>query len=905
MSTFKKSRNLKKLLIGLGFALWSFCISIAVHAQPLTVTITQLEQLGGIEGDGSWGDFYAKVTINGTPHDNFDQHLDYPLDPFTVYLIPSGPLLNGTWVLTQDVPSDLGTVPVRIEIIDDDSFSGNDRADINPSSTKEVVDLTVDLTTGRWSGDISWPQSCVAGRVNDDKAAGICFDVSVISPSGDADGDGLLDGWEQNGYNDQSSVLDADSTIDVDLPAFGANPLRKDIFVEVDCLVDDVNGNGVLETQDHSHCPKQDAIADVVQAFADASATVSNPDGTTGVQLHVDVGHLYGAGIIVSVAGTGGVSGTYGDLGGGGDQIAEAGNEVIESFWSPKGNGTAFADLRKDFFDSTRTLIFRYAIFGHQTNGRQAVNDCTSGETQAVPGVNFFVTLGGIKDNGDPCWRTISSLDPCFVSGDTGVDAGGHSVGNRKVQAGTFMHELGHTLGLQHDGDQDNFDYGGSQGVLEVYNKPNYLSVMNYVFQCSSVPSNPAWGLPGGADYSRLKLDSLDETRLDECAGQDAGVYGLGPMDWNGTGGFQGTTCSAPNDSNIEADTNNDGVCVEPGGDGSLDTTKTGDDSQGTNITDGGNRVCNTTADTTPANIDFDGVDVQVTAVGITPYQPNVLTGFDDWGSHLFIGPLNVRGFGSSGSLPVTDEADPDTIRDSQQNLSEIVAPAVVVDKTGPATAVPGDLLNYAVKITNEGRGPALSSILTDTAPDGTVQTSDLGVIPVGSEKNQTSSFTVPADACPGDFTVASASLAFKDFVGRGLTATDSVPLQIQDVAAPTLSVSMSPSILWPAPNHKLVVVTATVQVEDNCDSSPAITLVSVTSNESAVGYIGTGDQGPDIQGTDIGTDDRSFSLRAERATFDKSTGRVYTIVYQATDTSGNTSQATTTVTVPKDSSDQ
>jgi len=491
------------------------------------------------------------------------------------------------------------------------------------------------------------------------------------------------------------------------------------------------------------------------------------------------------------------------------------------------------------------------------------------------------------------------------MSGDTGVDAGNHSVGNRKVQAGTFMHELGHTLGLQHDGDQDNFNYGGNQGVQEVHNKPNYLSVMNYAFQCSTVPSNPSMGLPGGADYSRLKLDSLDETDLDECAGQDAGVYGLGPMDWNGTGGRQGTTCLPPNNLNIEADTNNDGVCVEPGDDGSLDTAKTGDDSKGTNITDGGNRVCNTIADTTPANIDGDGIDIQATAVGVTPDQPNVLTGFDDWDSHLVLGPLNVRGLGSSGSLPVTDEADPDTLRDSQQNLSEIVAPGIVVDKTGPATAVPGDVLNYAVKITNEGRGPSLSSILTDTAPDGTVQTSDLGVISVGNEKNQTSSFTVPADACPGDFTVANASLAFKDFVGRGLTAADSVPLQILDVAAPMLSISMSPSILWPAPDHKLAVVTVTIQVEDNCDSNPTISLVSVTSNEPEAGYIGTGDKGPDIQGADIGTDDRSFYLRAERATFDKSTGRVYTIVYHATDTSGNTSQATTTVTVPKDNSDR
>jgi uncharacterized repeat protein (TIGR01451 family) len=875
----------------------------ASHAQqPVTVTIMNLEQIADDFDSATAGDFFSRITINGTA--DATSPVDY-LDPFIGCVgdcYPTGNLLPSPWVLSQDVPSTAGAVPVRIEILDDDVLPGDDDdlADINPSS-KSVIDLQVDLATGKWTGDLNWPDRCSVGQGV--HSVRICFDISVLSSSGDADGDGLLDSWEASGF----SAQDGDSTIDVDLPAMGADPFRKDVFVEVDCLVDDINGNGVLEPADHAHCPQQNAFANVVQAFANAPATVSNPDGTTGVQLHVDVGSLYGAGVIISVPGTGGVSGTYGDLDvgdliGGGDQIPEAGNEIIESFASPKGNGTPFADLRATFFDSRRSLIFRYAIFGHQTNGRKAVNDCTSGEATR-PGVNFFVTLGGVNDSGGPCWRTVASTDPCFVSSaDTGVDIGGRSVGNLKVQAGTFMHELGHTLGLIHDGDQQNFNYGGNQGVGEVHKKPNYLSVMNYAFQCSSVPSNPAGGLPGGPDYSRLKLDPLDETSLDECAGADHGAHGLTSIDWNG-GGLRGATCPAPNNSNTLADTNNDGLCVEPGTDGSLDTNKSGDDFQGGDIRDGGNRVCNTTADTTPANgvTDFDGVDVQATAVGSTPLQPNTLTGYDDWGSELVFGPLSVSFISDSGGLPVTGEPDPDTIRESQQYLSEIAAPGVVVDKTGPATAVPGDVLTYTVDITNGGRGPALSSILTDTAPDGTVQTLDLGVIPVGDHKQQTSSFTVPSDACPGDSTGATASLAFKDFVGQGLNATDSAPLQILDVAAPTLNHSVSPDLLWPAPDHELVAVTATITVEDNCDPDPAITLVSITSNEPEFGYIGTGDKGPDITGAEIGTDDRSFFLRAERGTRKGSTGRIYTITYRATDASGNTTEATATVAVPRD----
>lgn len=909
MSPLRSSnRMFSILLLSLGITFLLFFSSGIVHAQPVTVTILNLEQIADDFDTATAGDFFARITINGTA--DTTSSVDY-IDPFVGCVgscYPTGNLLPSPWVMTRDVPSNAGTVPIRIEIFDDDllPLDDNDRADINPGP-KSRVDLEVDLATGKWTGDVNWPDGCTVGQ--GPHSVRICFDISVISSSGDADGDGLLDSWEQNGYRAQNSVLAA-GAIDVDLPALGANPLRKDVFVEVDCLVDDINGNGILETADHTHCPQQNAIGDVVRAFANAPASVLNPDGTTGMQLHVDLGPQYGAGMIVSIPGAGGVSGTYGDLGSiggagsGGDQIPEAGNEIINVFDDPKSDGTDFGDLRADYFDIHRGLIFRYAIFGHQTNGRKAVNDCTSGNA-TIPGVDFFVTLGGVNDSGNACWRTNLSTDPCFVSAaDTGVDAGGNSVGNRKVQAGTFMHELGHTLGLIHDGDQENFNYGGSQGTQEVHNKPNYLSVMNYAFQCSSVPSNPAGGLLGGADFSRLKLNSLDERSLDECAGQDNGAHGLGAVNWNGNL-LQGATCQAPNNSNTVADTNNDGVCVEPGSDGSLDSIRSGDDFQGADIRDGGNRVCNTTADTTPANgtTDFDGVDVQLTAVGSTPTQPNILTGFDDWASNLVIGPLSVRGLGGSGILPVTNEADPDTIRESQRYLSEIAAPGVAIDKTGPATAVPGDVLSYAIKITNAGRGPALSSILTDTAPDGTVQTSDLGVIAVGAEKNHASSFTVPADACPGDFTSATASLAFKDFVGKELSVSDSAALQILDIVAPTISLSVSPSVIW-SPDHKMVTITATIAVQDNCDPNPLVTLVSVTSNEPQAGYLGTGDKSPDIQGASIGTDDRSFSVRAERATFNKSTGRVYTIVYRVTDVSGNTSTATAAVTVPRDNSD-
>jgi hypothetical protein len=100
--------------------------------------------------------------------------------------------------------------------------------------------------------------------------------------------------------------------------------------------------------------------------------------------------------------------------------------------------------------------------------------------------------------------------------------------------------------------------------------------------------------------------------------------------------------------------------------------------------------------------------------------------------------------------------------------------------------------------------------------------------------------------------------------------------------------------VLWP-PDHKFVEVTATISTTDNCDRSPVVTLVSITSNEPPNG------KDPDIQDAAFGTDDRTFSLRAERDTGQGSTGRVYTITYRVTDKAGNATVKTATVTVPAD----
>jgi len=124
----------------------------------------------------------------------------------------------------------------------------------------------------------------------------------------------------------------------------------------------------------------------------------------------------------------------------------------------------------------------------------------------------------------------------------------------------------------------------------------------------------------------------------------------------------------------------------------------------------------------------------------------------------------------------------------------------------------------------------------------------------------------------------------------------DSVHVGVVDTVAPNLTLGVSPSG-FSKPNHKLVLVTATLTTSDTCDASPAVKLVSITSTEPDNG-LGDGDQPIDVQGAAFNTDDRQFLLRNERSGTGR--GRIYTITYSATDASGNATLRQATVTVPR-----
>jgi len=113
----------------------------------------------------------------------------------------------------------------------------------------------------------------------------------------------------------------------------------------------------------------------------------------------------------------------------------------------------------------------------------------------------------------------------------------------------------------------------------------------------------------------------------------------------------------------------------------------------------------------------------------------------------------------------------------------------------------------------------------------------------------------------------------------------------VTDIYPPTISVDPTPDILWP-PNHHMVSIDSNVTATDAC-STTTVALVSATSDELDDGP-GDGSTVNDIQ---VGANVLTPSLRAERSSLGD--GRVYTLVYSATDAAGNTATATGTVNVP------
>jgi hypothetical protein len=96
--------------------------------------------------------------------------------------------------------------------------------------------------------------------------------LATFSFSRDTDDDGLEDGWELEGYRWSGNQYH-----DSNLPFRGASPRRRDVFVEVDHIVDIIGG--AL----HDHRMNLDSIYKAKELYA--TMPILNLDGTLGVNL--------------------------------------------------------------------------------------------------------------------------------------------------------------------------------------------------------------------------------------------------------------------------------------------------------------------------------------------------------------------------------------------------------------------------------------------------------------------------------------------------------------------------------------------------------------------------------------------------------------------------------------------
>ncbi len=414
---------------------------------------------------------------------------------------------------------------------------------------------------------------------------------------------------------------DGDGTVDVDFPTLGANVCRPDIAVEIDWMKD--------------HAPLDASIQAAQDSFADA------PIAADPTCLD-EAGVAPGDGINLIVVRDEEIPTERGiDC----ERIGELNDEEM-------------AEERRPFF-----------LWNGWIHDIEEEGDTTSGVSCGSGG--FVASLGNYSYGGE--FGSESRFGVLY----------GSLVDQIRIEAGTFMHELGHKLGLGH---------GGADGINY---KPNHLSIMSYAFQFFWLidSSDTSGAPPATLDYSRALARNLNEDDLTEDSfGSDAPYLTLWddpndddrrfiaapadqPLDWNQNNST---------DSGYAQDLNRDGVrdCVTAGSDESLETLLAlgTDDVLDTSeviprITVGPNGVCDTTAFAS---------DFQRFPVG---FDTRLLTTANEW--DLLRYPAKKRTFGvdATGAATLFPNLEEHVDADSEDLLAVIEAYAPLVD-AAPDAAV-------------------------------------------------------------------------------------------------------------------------------------------------------------------------------------------------------------------------
>jgi hypothetical protein len=240
----------------------------------------------------------------------------------------------------------------------------------------------------------------------------------------DRDGDGIPDVWEERGVWVDGTWLN--------LPGLGADPDRKDLF---------------LHYEFEEGTELDEAVFDHMRAaFADSPLT--NPDGSTGVDLHVHRGPSIPASIVA------------------GFELAEGPLRELLVY-------SGFARLPHSGGSGVPQL-FNYMV----------------NLEESAAGGNI---IGQAYIKGNFGWTAYSSSTMQKISDRLRFDIPGN--GEAWIQATNATHELGHQLGLHHHG-----------RVQHPESDRNYRSVMSYAYNVFGIPD----GLRNRIDYSRVDTPNLD-----------------------------------------------------------------------------------------------------------------------------------------------------------------------------------------------------------------------------------------------------------------------------------------------------------------------------------------------------------------------------------------------------------
>jgi hypothetical protein len=413
----------------------------------------------------------------------------------------------------------------------------------------------------------------------------------------DRDGDGLLDVWEsKNEWTNKPARLgnvygawplkDPNGTELPNLQAMGASPTVQDVFVQIDYLKGDESQGDY-----HNHLPTLPALRSVATAFRNAAprpflvaqglCAANAPRGQCPINVHFDVGANYVPPASCATTWSPDCSIVPSLVARGGNAITETTCTDYDQCAFPYTPGvvrwkTGFRRFRDGNvgdspalsyprFARNRKDMFRYALFAHALGIPSPTDAKTPRRTSGIgdsSGGDLMVTLG-LWDN------------------QTGSDF---------VQASTLMHELGHTFGLRHGGVL-------TSGLLEANCKPNYQSVMNYLFQVRGLLN--AQGTPV-LDFSRQQLPTLYESTLSEPAGFGAATEYLprwyAPQSSSFIDNALGTTpatrrCDGslvnqgePSYVRIDADPRRTGLALDWNGDGTVDGPNSPRQSQDANF---------------------------------------------------------------------------------------------------------------------------------------------------------------------------------------------------------------------------------------------------------------------------------------------------------------------------------